>query len=151
MGGQNGSTPDHPRHLRDPRFESGVDDHSGFRTRSILCVPMIYRGQLTGVLEVLNKRGGRQFNEDDQEILTVLANQIATAIENARLYERLSERYTQASFELRSTRRSWFGPRDWLPWGGSPREWLMKLETRSWSLAGLPGGSRESSPAPSQP
>lgn len=92
-----------PDTSRDPRFNPDVDDHSGFRTRSILCVPMVYRGMLRGVIQVLNKRNGGQFNEDDQEILTVLANQIATAIENARLYERLSERYSLTSCELKST------------------------------------------------
>ncbi len=51
----------------------------------------------------MNKRSGREFNQDDQEILTVLANQIATAIENARLYERLSERFSLTSSELKST------------------------------------------------
>jgi signal transduction histidine kinase len=92
-----------PDTSKDSRFNPDVDDHSGFRTRSILCVPMIYRGQLRGVIQVLNKRNGGEFNEDDQEILTVLANQIATAIENARLYERLSERFSLTSCELKST------------------------------------------------
>jgi len=89
---------------KEPRFNAEVDVHTGFRTRSILCVPMIYRGRLTGVLQVLNKRSGREFTQHDLEILTVLANQIATAIENARLYERLNERFTLTSCELRSTR-----------------------------------------------
>jgi signal transduction histidine kinase len=88
---------------RDGRFDQGVDHDSGFKTRSILCVPMVYRGRLMGVLEVLNKRGGLDFNEEDRELLTVLANQIATAIENARLYERLNERFALTSSELRST------------------------------------------------
>lgn len=88
---------------RDSRFEQALDHHSGFKTRSILCVPMGYRGRLMGVIEVLNKRGGLEFNEDDRELLTVLANQIATAIENARLYEKLNERFTLASSELRTT------------------------------------------------
>jgi two-component system, NtrC family, sensor histidine kinase HydH len=92
-----------PDTAKDPRFSQNVDDHSGFKTRSIVCVPMVYAGQLTGVIEVLNKRSGREFNEDDQEILTVLANQIATAIENARLFQRLNERFTLTSSELRTT------------------------------------------------
>ncbi|MCU0573415.1 MAG: GAF domain-containing protein [Syntrophobacteraceae bacterium] len=92
-----------PDTSKDPRFNAEVDVHSGFRTRSILCVPMIYRGRLTGVLQVLNKRSGREFTRDDLEILTVLSNQIATAIENARLYARLNERFTLTSCELRST------------------------------------------------
>lgn len=92
-----------PDTSKDPRFNPQVDEHSGFRTRSILCVPMIHRGRLTGVVQVLNKRGGGEFNRDDLEILTVLANQISTALENARLYARLNERFTLATCELKST------------------------------------------------
>lgn len=92
-----------PDTSKEPRFNSEVDARSGFRTRSILCVPMIHRGRLTGVVQVLNKRSGREFTQDDLEILTVLANQIATAIENAKLYARLNERFTLTSCELRST------------------------------------------------
>lgn len=43
---------------RDPSFAAMVDDHSGFATRSILCVPLAVRGRCLGALELLNKRGG---------------------------------------------------------------------------------------------
>jgi two-component system sensor histidine kinase HydH len=86
----------------DSRFSPLVDVTTGFETRSILCVPMVYKGELTGVIEVLNKKGKGVFDANDQEVLTVLANQIAIAIENARLYTRLSERFSLATEELKS-------------------------------------------------
>ncbi|MHC1724424.1 MAG: GAF domain-containing protein [Syntrophobacteraceae bacterium] len=43
--------------IDDARFLPSVDARTGFETRSILCVPMRYKGQLTGALEVLNKKG----------------------------------------------------------------------------------------------
>ncbi len=75
----------------DVRFNSTVDQKTGFRTRSILCVPMQIKGRPIGVLEVLNKKDGSGFNTDDVRMLHTLAGQAAIAIENARLYRSLRE------------------------------------------------------------
>lgn len=90
----------------DPRFSRSVDDKTGFQTRSILCVPLIFQGELKGVLEILNKRGGARFDLEDLELLTILANQVATALENARLYTRLQDRCVTTEDQLKSTRES---------------------------------------------
>lgn len=87
----------------DPRFTQSVDDQTGFKTRSILCVPLIFKERLNGVLEVLNKRGGKGFDEEDLELLTILGNQVATALENARLYSRLNERFATTADQLKTT------------------------------------------------
>ena len=42
----------------DPRVARRVDAATGFRTRSIVCVPIRFRGAVTGVIQVLNKRQG---------------------------------------------------------------------------------------------
>jgi len=89
---------------QDKRFTPRVDAHTGFKTRSIICVPIKHKGRLIGVLEVLNKRGG-PFDEDDVELLTVVSNQIGIAMENARLYERLRERFTLTAEELKKTQQ----------------------------------------------
>jgi diguanylate cyclase (GGDEF)-like protein len=70
----------------DERFFSGVDEKSGFVTRSMICVPVMIKDRLIGVLEAINKTEGA-FTEDDVTILYALANQVAIAIENARLYQ----------------------------------------------------------------
>lgn len=72
----------------DPRFTARVDRKSGFITRNILCVPVRIKSRLIGVLQAINKRGDA-FSEEDQDYLTALANQVAVAIENARLYQDL--------------------------------------------------------------
>jgi signal transduction histidine kinase len=89
---------------KDNRFTPRVDAHTGFKTRSVVCVPIRHKGRLVGVLEVLNKRRG-PFDENDVELLTVVSNQIGIAMENARLYERLHERFTLTAEELRKTQR----------------------------------------------
>jgi class 3 adenylate cyclase/PAS domain-containing protein len=72
----------------DPRFgkqESVV----AFNLRSILCVPLKMKGELTGVIYSDNRVRTGLFNERDRDILTAFANQAAVAIENARLFERV--------------------------------------------------------------
>lgn len=71
----------------DRRFFADVDKHSGFTTRSILCVPLQTKGHTIGAVEVMNKKNGT-FNEDDLSALQALAIPAATAIENAQLYEK---------------------------------------------------------------
>ena len=71
----------------DPRFYRKADQSSGFHTRSMMCVPLIFRRRTLGTVQVLNKTGGRNFDQDDLHVLQVLADQAAIAIENARLHE----------------------------------------------------------------
>jgi diguanylate cyclase (GGDEF)-like protein len=68
------------------RFFNEMDLTLGFRTRSILCVPLETRGKVLGVLEVINKMGKGGFTEEDLNLVTKLAGLAAIAIENARLY-----------------------------------------------------------------
>lgn len=85
----------------DPRFSRAVDHRSGYRTRSILCVPMLSGvGGLFGVLQVLNKREG-EFTASDEELLAALASQAAIAIENAKLYHSLVAQNAELSLARR--------------------------------------------------
>lgn len=73
---------DNPR--QDWRFSPQIDEAFGFVTRSILCVPMITRGKLVGVLELLNKYNGNRFMDADATLLSILAHVAATALEDMR-------------------------------------------------------------------
>ncbi len=78
-----------PDAYQDRRFRPEVDRETGFRTRSVLSVPIIgASGQVIGVMQVLNKRSGT-FTRRDQYRLEVLAAQSAIALENAQCYEEL--------------------------------------------------------------
>jgi signal transduction histidine kinase len=74
---------------KDDRFFSGIDKMSGFETDSVLAVPLKAKNRLIGVLEVLNKKDGSGFTEEDALLLTIFSEQAAMAIENARLYGEL--------------------------------------------------------------
>lgn len=71
----------------DPRFNKEFDKQSSFRTKSMICVPMIHKDKLIGVIQVINKKDDIIFTERDLHIFQILSSQCAIAIENARLIE----------------------------------------------------------------
>ncbi|MSP92695.1 MAG: GAF domain-containing protein [Myxococcales bacterium] len=74
----------------DPRFSRSIDHKTGYRTRALLAVPMMdMQGHVVGVLQTLNKTDG-VFTAEDADVLTALGGQAAAAIENARLYEEIT-------------------------------------------------------------
>lgn len=79
-----------PNAAADPRWFGGVDEITGYRTRSLLCVPLRIKGQVIGALEVLNKRDG-PFTLEDQRLLSALADLAAQSVENARLHDQIRQ------------------------------------------------------------
>jgi signal transduction histidine kinase len=65
---------------------SGVDQQTGFVSRSLMAVPLQVKDRVTGVIEVINRRDGLPFVTGDQELLSAFAGQAAVAIENTRLF-----------------------------------------------------------------
>ena len=84
---QSGETVNIPDAYIDTRFQPAVDLQSGYRTRSILCMPLRNSlGAIVGVMQVLNKAGG-PFTSEDEELLGALCGQAAMSIENSKLYQ----------------------------------------------------------------
>lgn len=71
---------------KSPHFFPAVDNTTGFITKSALCVPMISKGKVIGVIELLNKRSG-DFSHNDEQLLQSITSSLIIAIENARLYQ----------------------------------------------------------------
>lgn len=67
----------------DPRFLADVDERFGFETRALVAVPLIARGRTLGVIEVVNKRTGVDFTEEDASLLSILAALAASALDYA--------------------------------------------------------------------
>lgn len=65
---------------------AGIDDQTGFKTRAVMVVPLQIKDNVMGAIEVINRRDGLPFVEEDQTLLTAFAGQAAVAMENARLY-----------------------------------------------------------------
>ena len=82
-----GQTINIPDAYQDKRFNQEVDKKTGYRTKSILCMPVINReGRTLGVTQVLNKKGG-PFTEQDEKRLRSFSAQAAISIENAQLFD----------------------------------------------------------------
>ncbi len=79
----------------DPRLYRHADAKTGLTTRTLMSVPMVYRGFSIGALQAINKRHDEFFTQDDLFLFTSIASSAALAIENARLYQQL-----QASYDL---------------------------------------------------
>ncbi len=87
----------------DERFDPAVDKHTGYRTRSVLCVPMQNRsGQVIGVFQVLNKQDG-PFTSEDEDWLEGLAAVAAGLIEQAQAYQEIERFVDQTLLVLAQT------------------------------------------------
>jgi signal transduction histidine kinase len=73
----------------DPRFYGRIPEMVAVKVESLIGAPLIVKGEPIGAVQVLNKAGGDQFDEDDLNLLTSFAAQSAIAIENTRLYQDL--------------------------------------------------------------
>lgn len=73
----------------DPRHKRDIGRQIGYTTNSILAVPMRGKDRCIGVIEILNKRDGRNFDDDDLQWLEIFANQAAIVVQNARTFQRV--------------------------------------------------------------
>jgi len=71
---------------QDERYYSGIETETHFTPHSMLCVPMVSKDTLLGVIQVINKIDGSTFSEDELRMVQSLADHAAIAIENASLY-----------------------------------------------------------------
>lgn len=85
---------------KDKRFNKDFDKTTGFKTRNMICAPMIRKKDLIGVIQVINKKEDRLFDQQDVDLFTVLASECALAIENARLAE-VEIKTEQLNYELK--------------------------------------------------
>ena len=74
---------------QDPRFNPEVDKRTGYKTKTILCMPLRNdAGEIVGVMQVLNKKDG-VFTQEDEQFLDALGSQTAIALENSQLFEEI--------------------------------------------------------------
>jgi signal transduction histidine kinase len=76
---------------QDNRYYKSIADNFDFKLTSLICVPMISRNKLIGVLQVIHSADGRYFGPVEEELLSSFASKAAISIENARLVESLKE------------------------------------------------------------
>src|SRR4030066_1528202 len=110
---------------KDRRFFKGVDERTEFKTRNIISVPVRVKEKTIGVLEAINKKGKGRFNQEDLSLLTSLADQVAIALDNSRLYQELEEMFFQTAESLADA----IEKRDFHTGGHTQRVTLYSLAT----------------------
>lgn len=87
-----------------PYFNRDYDIKNEFRTRSVLCVPMKNRaGDIIGVIQVMNKKGKKRFDGEDETFLKDLTSQAGIALENSLLIEDLESEKREVILSFRSS------------------------------------------------
>ena len=103
-----------PDAYKDNRFNPAFDKETNYRTKSILCMPMLNNeGALVGVVQVLNKKDGSTFDDKDESLLEALSVQAGVAIQRARLLEAFVEKQRiQESLKLAADIQMGMLPKD---------------------------------------
>lgn len=88
----------HPE--EDARFYRAMDGKMNFKTRNLICVPIKVKKRVIGVLEAINKWDEADFDDEDLSLFTSLADQVAIALDNSRLYQEQEEMFFQTAESL---------------------------------------------------
>jgi len=75
---------------KDTRWNKNLDSATKFKTKSLICVPLILEKEIMGVMEVINKKDKEYFDKNDEEILNSFANQGVIALWNTNIIEDLN-------------------------------------------------------------
>lgn len=82
-------------------FSTRIDAITGYKTRSILCVPVLHLGEPLGVIQLLNPRGRQRFDPIDAKALEIFASMAAVAIVRAKhMQERIRQKELEAQVDL---------------------------------------------------
>jgi GAF domain-containing protein len=76
---------------RDTRFCNQIGKETDRKTQSLICVPIRSKGNIVGVLEIVNRTKKRPFTREDLNLLMRLVDHAALAIERASLYQKMAE------------------------------------------------------------
>ena len=89
---------------KDPRFNSTIDEQTGYTTRNILCMPICIRDQVIGVVQMINKIGGPVFTNEDEEAFEMFSVYCGLALHHAKLYDKIrrSEQKYKVALEVLS-------------------------------------------------
>jgi HD-GYP domain-containing protein (c-di-GMP phosphodiesterase class II) len=88
---------------RSENFHKMIDTTTHFTTRSLICAPLIIRRRILGVIEVLNKLDGNNFDEKDLDVVLAISTTTAEAIENTRLHQTILDAFKSTITRIMST------------------------------------------------
>ena len=85
---------------RSPYHFEQIDKSTGFKTKSILCIPLSIKGNIIGCIEFINKRDSKKFSDEDIVVATIMSNLAAISIKNAETYEKLQQKKSDAGITV---------------------------------------------------
>ncbi|XP_063895597.1 probable 3',5'-cyclic phosphodiesterase pde-5 isoform X1 [Helicoverpa armigera] len=99
-----GKTMNIPDAYSDHRFNKEVDEATGYKTTSILCMPIKVRGRVIGVVQMVNKRNGDPFDREDEEYFELFSTFFGLSLHQAMLYDtiRMKEQKYRVALEVLS-------------------------------------------------
>jgi len=100
---------------RDPDFFRSFDDEHAFKTKSLIAAPLIAGEELVGVLNAVNKIENKLFDKEDDQILSAIADEVALAVKNTRLFEFVVESYCKIKQGLNSCKGCRRPLKSWTP------------------------------------
>lgn len=98
-----------------PEFYKSIDEEYDFQTKSILAVPIIAGEEPVGILNAINKSENKSFNKHDDQILSAIADEVALAVKNARLFECVVDSYCKIKQGLNSCKNCKRPLKTWTP------------------------------------
>ncbi len=100
---------------RDPDFYCAIDEEHSFQTKSIISAPLISGDEKVGVINAVNKLEGSFFDKEDDQVLSAIADEVAMAIKNARLFEFVVDSYCKIRQGLNSCKGCKRPLKSWTP------------------------------------
>ena len=87
---------------KDPRFYNRIDGDSGFTTHSMIAAPVIVDDKPVGVIEILNHRDNKLFDNDDLDMLASIAEMVGTSLAHVRAIQRLTDAKNEINYIVNS-------------------------------------------------
>jgi phosphoserine phosphatase RsbU/P len=75
----------------DRRFDPEFDRMTGFKTRAIICSPLLFKGKLIGVIQSINPMNRSDFTDEDMKLFQIFSDQAALAVQNAAFFQNALE------------------------------------------------------------
>lgn len=99
----------------DPDFYGNIDEDHGFKTKSILAAPLIAGDEPVGVLNAINKIENKFFDKEDDQVLSAIADEVALAVKNARLFDYVVDSYCKIRQGINSCKGCKRPLKSWTP------------------------------------
>jgi hypothetical protein len=99
----------------DPDFYGNIDEDHGFKTKSILAAPLFAGDEPVGVINALNKIENKLFDKEDDQVLSAIADEVALAVKNARLFDYVVDSYCKIRQGINSCKGCKRPLKSWTP------------------------------------